>query len=90
MSEILVLDCTLRDGGYINNFDFGAEVILDIFQKLIETRIDIVECGFLVDSEFDYNKTLFPSTEIFSKTMFFSEKNHNTLYVAMLALGKMS
>ena len=25
MGNIKVLDCTLRDGGYINNWDFGIE-----------------------------------------------------------------
>ena len=30
MSNVKILDCTLRDGGYINNWNFGKEKIQDI------------------------------------------------------------
>lgn len=32
MSNIKILDCTLRDGGYVNNWHFG--------RKAIETRLN--------------------------------------------------
>ena len=47
MSKIQILDCTLRDGGYVNNWMFGRKCISIISQKLIESSIEIVECGFL-------------------------------------------
>ena len=34
MSKIQLLDCTLRDGGYINNFRFGKYAIRKILQQL--------------------------------------------------------
>lgn len=43
----LLLDCTLRDGGYINNWDFGENAILDIINKLENSNVDIIEIGFL-------------------------------------------
>lgn len=49
-----VLDCTLRDGGYINDWNFGEQAIQSILEKLIEARIDIVECGYLNDNN-DWN-----------------------------------
>lgn len=45
--SIRVLDCTLRDGGYINDWRFGRKTIMSILDKLDQAHIDIVECGFL-------------------------------------------
>jgi len=44
---IKVLDCTLRDGGYVNNFNFGEENKIEITNKLISAGIEIIEIGFL-------------------------------------------
>ena len=44
---VQVLDCTLRDGGYINNWEFGRRAIASILDKLEAGGIDIIECGFL-------------------------------------------
>lgn len=47
MSKITLLDCTLRDGGYINKWHFGRDVIRSICAKLDQTKMDIIEVGFL-------------------------------------------
>ncbi len=47
MNKIHILDCTLRDGGYCNNWNFGMENIKKILGGLISANIDIVECGYL-------------------------------------------
>ena len=49
MKKIKLLDCTLRDGGYVNNWHFGEENIKNIIKKLNQSNIDIIECGFLRD-----------------------------------------
>ena len=49
MREIKVLDCTLRDGGYVNEWRFGKDNIKTVIEKLNESNIDIIECGFLRD-----------------------------------------
>lgn len=33
MSKISLLDCTLRDGGYINNWNFGEKIIKSVQQS---------------------------------------------------------
>ena len=64
MDRIKILDCTLRDGGYINNWDFGASNISRIISGLLSANIDYVECGFLSDAiDYNKNKTLFNSIE---------------------------
>jgi 4-hydroxy 2-oxovalerate aldolase len=44
---IKILDCTLRDGGYINNWEFSNESAKAIIESLIDAKIDVVECGFV-------------------------------------------
>lgn len=41
-----LLDCTLRDGGYYNNWDFTPELIQDYFLAMDALQIDFVEIGF--------------------------------------------
>ena len=62
MSNIKILDCTLRDGGYVNNWDFGYENIKSIIQELINANLDYIECGFFKDFEYNKNKSIFNST----------------------------
>lgn len=47
--HIKVLDCTLRDGGYCNQWEFGFQNAGRIVQGLLHANIDIVECGFLTE-----------------------------------------
>ena len=49
MSNIKVLDCTLRDGGYCNDWCFGKQNIKKIIDNLKESGIDYVECGYLTE-----------------------------------------
>ena len=44
---ISVLDCTLRDGGYVNNWEFSTENTKEIIKSLINSKVEIVECGFV-------------------------------------------
>jgi len=51
MNHIKVLDCTLRDGGYCNDWTFGRQNIEKIISGLIEANIDIVECGYISQNQ---------------------------------------
>jgi 4-hydroxy 2-oxovalerate aldolase len=83
MQNIKILDCTLRDGGYINDWNFGERTIKKIIKKLSQSHIDIIECGFIEDINFNRNKTLFNSIEIIKS--YIEPKNKNVLYVGMIA-----
>lgn len=63
MDKLKLLDCTLRDGGYINNWNFGYKTICNIIRKLIESRTDYIEVGFLRNCEYNKDITLFNSIE---------------------------
>ncbi|WP_313465033.1 aldolase catalytic domain-containing protein [Pseudomonas nitroreducens] len=44
-SKTFLLDCTLRDGGYYNNWDFDTELVHDYLQSMAAAGIDYVELG---------------------------------------------
>lgn len=43
---IKLIDCTLRDGGYYNNWDFSVELIEEYLVAMSAAEIDYVELGF--------------------------------------------
>lgn len=48
---IKILDCTLRDGGYINNWKFTENFLLEYFYLMNNHSIDYVELGFINKDE---------------------------------------
>ena len=47
--EIRVLDCTIRDGGLMNDWRFDKAMVKGIFAGLAEAGIDYVELGYRAD-----------------------------------------
>ena len=45
-SQIKVLDCTIRDGGLINKWQFSDEVVRKVFHALSEAGVDYMEIGY--------------------------------------------
>ena len=45
--SVRILDCTLRDGGYINDWQFKNHQIETILAALTVSKVDIIECGYL-------------------------------------------
>jgi len=86
MKNIQVLDCTLRDGGYINNWGFGRNNIKEIIAKLTCAKIDIIECGFLVNQRFNRDCSVFNCIENIAEYIY--PKKKGFMYVAMLKLGQ--
>jgi len=85
--EIKLLDCTLRDGGYVNNWNFGYSTIICIFERLVSANIDAIEVGFL-DERVDFNldHTIVPNTDGFDK-IFKNVDKKNSLVFAMIDYG---
>ncbi|MBE5899669.1 MAG: 4-hydroxy-2-ketovalerate aldolase [Lachnospiraceae bacterium] len=88
MNKISVLDCTLRDGGYINDFKFGNKTIKKIISLLGKANIDIIECGFLRTCKSDSDCTIFNSVESFRDVI--NEKKVGSIYVGMIQYGAIS
>ncbi len=63
MNKINILDCTLRDGGYYNNWDFSKELVNDYLKAISDSGITNVEIGFRSLKENKLNGPNFFSTE---------------------------
>ncbi|MGD0283271.1 MAG: aldolase catalytic domain-containing protein [Dissulfurispiraceae bacterium] len=44
--QIKVLDCTIRDGGLINKWQFSDELVKKVFQTLSRSGVDYMEIGY--------------------------------------------
>lgn len=59
MDSAKLLDCTLRDGAYLVNKEFGDDTIRGIVSGLVDAGTDIIEIGFLQDEGSGTGKTVF-------------------------------
>ena len=85
MGKTYLLDCTLRDGGYINDWNFGEDTIKGFGQKIAQTGIEIYEVGFIKGNVYDSNRSIFPDTASIAKVV--QPKSKELLYVAMLDMS---
>ena len=44
--QLEVLDCTVRDGGYVNNWDFDKKLVRETYRALSKAGVDYVELGY--------------------------------------------
>lgn len=87
MSNIKLLDCTLRDGGYVNDWEFGHDTLVSVFERISSANIDFIELGFLDDRRmFDINRSIMPNTECMSK-IYGTSLPDNTELVGMIDFG---
>lgn len=90
MRQISLLDCTLRDGGFLNVWNFGFQSTNSIFRRLVKSNVDIIEVGFLDDRRtFDINRTINPNTKCFDE-IFKNQQKNNSHIVGMIDYGTCS
>ncbi len=83
--SILTLDCTLRDGGYINNWRFGNEAIRSIARRLARSGIEYFEIGFLEDKPYDPDCSIFPGNAEVAAMI--APKDPFMKYLGMIDMG---
>jgi len=87
MKQRYLLDCTLRDGGYINDWEFGHDNIVNIFERIVASGVDVIEIGFLDDRRtFDVNRSIMPSTGCTAK-IFGKLDKKSSMVVGMIDYG---
>lgn len=87
MGTIKILDCTLRDGGFVNDWYFGKGSMKSIIGRLDKAGIDIVEIGFLDNRRrHDPNRSIQPDTRSF-KTILDNTDIRKALIVTMIDFG---
>ena len=80
--SIELLDCTLRDGAYVNGADFGTPAIKGIIRHLQDANVEIIECGWLKDAPHKAGSSYLhvPSDLV----PYLLEKKASRTYVAMI------
>lgn len=86
MKQINLLDCTLRDGGYVNNWHFGEKAIYHITKKMVLAGIEYFEIGFVRECNYQPDYSLFDGNE--SVKAMIAPKNPDTKYVGMIDMGR--
>lgn len=88
MGKKLILDCTLRDGGYCIDWKFGQKNIDNIIRMLCKAGVDYVECGYLNDNaDATIGRTQFSSIEMLEKNLTFLTKAKEKL-LCMINVGE--
>ena len=87
MGKIHLLDCTLRDGGYVNNWEFGAECIREFPRRLVAANIDIMELGFIRGEAPNPQRSVFTSVEDLRK-LERKPSDSSAIYSAMIVCGE--
>jgi len=85
MGRTTLLDCTLRDGGYINDWRFGESTIRGFLSKIARTGVEICEVGFLKGDTYEPDRSVFPDTGSFENVIL--PKAENMKYVGMLDMS---
>ena len=64
-----IIDCTLRDGGYYNNWDFAESLVNSYLKTMREIKIDYVEIGFRSLDANEYRGPYYYSTDNFLNSL---------------------
>ena len=80
--KIEVLDCTLRDGAYICESNFGSQAIKGIIRKSQDASIDIIECGWLKDTLHEEGSSFFHTPS--DLVPYFDKDRSDATYVVMI------
>ena len=81
-NDLLLLDCTLRDGGYINEWKWGFQEARTIIQALVKAKVEVVEVGFLRNVD-EYNPDITVCNHIEELNMLLPNNYGNTIFSAM-------
>ena len=67
--KLNILDCTLRDGGYYNNWDFTRETVNEYLSAMSNIEVDYVELGFRSFQARDFKGPTWYTTESYLESL---------------------
>lgn len=88
MRHAKLLDCTLRDGAYLVDKEFGDATIRGVIDGLMMTGVDIIEIGFLQDEGFGPGKTVYLNGA--DAARFIPAEKKNTLFTVLADYSRYS
>ena len=84
MNKITVLDVTLRDGGCVNNFNFGQVYMEKILKAQEESGVEMIEMGYIDEKNgSESGRTQYVNEQVIPQTILKNKKKGVT-YVAMM------
>ncbi len=87
MGKRLLLDCTLRDGGYVNDWKFGHDDLVSVFERVTDAGVDIIEIGFLDDRRpYDPDRSIMPHSDCVEQ-IYGGLDRKQTMVVGMIDYG---
>ncbi|MBQ7490865.1 MAG: aldolase catalytic domain-containing protein [Bacteroidales bacterium] len=88
MNSIKVLDVTLRDGGCVNNFNFGQSYMEKILAAQEAANVDVIELGYIDEVKGSVSgRTQYVNEQVITECLL-KKKKKGTTYVAMMDYGK--
>ncbi len=81
MDHYNLLECTLRDGGYITEWRFSEKMIREMLRAFVEANFELVEVGYLYHKPYEEGSTQFQTIEQIAD--YLPENRENTLFIAM-------
>lgn len=88
MNKINVLDVTLRDGGCVNDFNFGQAYMEKILMAQESAGIDVIELGYIDEIKGSTSgRTQYINEQVITQCLL-KKKKEGVTYVAMMDYGK--
>lgn len=88
MNNLKVLDVTLRDGGCVNDFNFGQTYMEKILAAQEASGVDVIEMGYIDEQKGSVSgRTQYMNEQVISKCIL-KNKKPGVTYVAMMDYGK--
>ncbi len=88
MGTVKILDTTLRDGGCVNNFNFGQTYMEKILSALEASKVEYIELGYIDENKgSEKDRTQYCNEQVISQN-FLKSKKEGVNYVAMVDYGK--
>lgn len=82
MDHYSLLECTLRDGGYITDWHFSEQMIVKTLRELTAAHLDFIEVGYLYNKPYEKGSTQFQTVEQIKKCL--PAERGNSCYLAMV------
>ena len=88
MGCLKVLDVTLRDGGCVNNFNFGQNYMDKILSAQEASGVDVIELGYIDENKgSECGRTQYINEKVIPRCIL-KHKKPGVTYVAMMDYGK--
>ena len=85
--SVRLLDCTLRDGGYLVDTQFGDDFIRGFIRNLTDAGLDVIEVGFLKDIPHEPGSTIFNNAAQIAPYLP-AQRNPEVSYVTLADYGR--